>query len=83
MNIAVIGNSSSGIKEAIAFKCPVLNIGSRQDGRLKPKNVIDVDYNISKIKNSLKKILFDKNLKKQILRFKNPYYKKNTGERIT
>ena len=30
-----------GIKEAIAFKTPVINIGSRQNGRLKPLNVIN------------------------------------------
>ena len=81
-NVVIVGNSSSGIKEAIAFKCPVLNIGTRQNGRLKPKNVIDVDYNVSKIKNKLEKILFDKNFKKNILKFKNPYFKKNTGQRI-
>ena len=32
-----------GIKEAIAFKTPVINIGSRQNGRLKPQNVLDVN----------------------------------------
>ena len=32
-----MGNSSMGIKEAIAFKTPVINIGSRQNGRLKPQ----------------------------------------------
>ncbi len=83
MNVVIVGNSSSGIKEAIAFKCPTLNIGSRQNGRLKPKNVIDVDYNFLKICSKLKIIIFSKNLKKQLLKFRNPYYKKSTGYRIT
>ena len=38
-----MGNSSSGIKEAVVFDCPTLNIGDRQKSRLKPNNVIDVD----------------------------------------
>ena len=37
----VIGNSSSGIMEAPAFKIPTVNIGDRQTGRLKPESVID------------------------------------------
>ncbi len=38
---AVIGNSSSGIIEAPAMKVPTLNIGQRQEGRLKATSVID------------------------------------------
>ncbi|MFH1115230.1 MAG: UDP-N-acetylglucosamine 2-epimerase [Pseudomonadota bacterium] len=41
---AMVGNSSSGIFEAASFKLPVVNIGARQRGRLRPKNVIDVGY---------------------------------------
>lgn len=39
---AMVGNSSSGIIEAPSFKLPVVNIGTRQDGRLRAANVIDV-----------------------------------------
>jgi UDP-hydrolysing UDP-N-acetyl-D-glucosamine 2-epimerase len=42
--IVCAGNSSSGIKETPAFGCPTVNIGSRQDGRLRAENVIDADY---------------------------------------
>jgi UDP-hydrolysing UDP-N-acetyl-D-glucosamine 2-epimerase len=42
-NIGVlVGNSSSGIIEASYFAIPVVNIGIRQKGREKGKNVIDV-----------------------------------------
>ena len=44
-----MGNSSSGIKEAVVFNCPTLNIGDRQKSRLKPNNVIDVEANKEKI----------------------------------
>ncbi len=37
---AMVGNSSSGIVEAASFKLPVVNIGTRQDGRLAPANVV-------------------------------------------
>lgn len=39
---AVIGNSSSGLIEAPALKKPTVNIGDRQQGRLKASSVIDV-----------------------------------------
>jgi UDP-hydrolysing UDP-N-acetyl-D-glucosamine 2-epimerase len=38
----MIGNSSSGLIEAASFQLPVINIGERQSGRLRPVNVIDV-----------------------------------------
>lgn len=37
----VIGNSSSGLIEAPCFHIPTVNIGNRQDGRLKAESVID------------------------------------------
>lgn len=41
---AMVGNSSSGIIEAPSFKLPVVNIGTRQTGRARAANVIDVGY---------------------------------------
>lgn len=41
---AMVGNSSSGIIEAASLRCPVVNVGSRQEGRLRPRNVIDAGY---------------------------------------
>ena len=82
-NVLVLGNSSSGIKEAVIFKCPVLNIGSRQNGRLKPKNVLDVKCNSDSINNKIKTCLFDKEFIKKLKKVQNPYLKKNTGKKIT
>lgn len=39
----LIGNSSSGIVEAPSLGVPVVNVGSRQDGRLRARNIIDVE----------------------------------------
>ena len=41
---AMVGNSSSGIVEAPSFGLPVVNIGTRQQGRLRAANVVDVGY---------------------------------------
>jgi len=41
---AMVGNSSSGIIEAPSFRLPVVNIGTRQDGRVRGQNVLDVGY---------------------------------------
>lgn len=62
------GNSSSGIKEAIIFNCPSINIGDRQKSRFKPFNVIDVRSNYKKIVNAIKS-----NLKLKIKSGQNPY----------
>jgi UDP-N-acetylglucosamine 2-epimerase (non-hydrolysing)/GDP/UDP-N,N'-diacetylbacillosamine 2-epimerase (hydrolysing) len=46
---AMVGNSSSGILEAMSFRLPVVNIGTRQDGRVRADNVIDVGYKTADI----------------------------------
>lgn len=38
----LVGNSSAGIIEAASFKLPVVNVGDRQNGRERNKNIIDV-----------------------------------------
>ena len=39
---AMIGNSSSGIMEAASFALPVVNVGMRQQGRERARNILDV-----------------------------------------
>ena len=41
---AIVGNSSSGIIESPSFQVPTVNIGTRQEGRVRARNVIDVGY---------------------------------------
>lgn len=40
----ILGNSSSGIRESAFLGTPSVNIGSRQHGRQRGHNVVDVDY---------------------------------------
>lgn len=45
----LLGNTSSGIIEAPSLKRYVINIGSRQKGRVRNKNVFDVDIDFGEI----------------------------------
>ncbi len=53
----LIGNSSVGIRECAYMGVPVVNIGTRQNGRERGRNVIDVHYDKSAIQNAIHKHL--------------------------
>ena len=53
--VGMVGNSSSGIIEAPSFGLPVVNIGSRQSGRVKGGNVVDVGYSKAEVLGGIKK----------------------------
>jgi len=80
--VVCVGNSSSGIKETPFFGCPTVNIGSRQEGRLRGQNVIDTDYNRKEIKSAIEKCLYNENFRKKSEKTENPYYIGNTGIKI-
>jgi UDP-hydrolysing UDP-N-acetyl-D-glucosamine 2-epimerase len=50
---AVIGNSSSGVIEAPAAGTPSVNVGARQEGRIKPPSVIDCPLEPSAIADAI------------------------------
>lgn len=77
----LIGNSSSGIIESSSFKLPVINIGTRQLGREKASNVIDVDYNQKEILKAIDYINSDE-YQNQLNNCINPYGDGNASERI-
>jgi UDP-hydrolysing UDP-N-acetyl-D-glucosamine 2-epimerase len=77
-----VGNSSSGIKETPALGCPVVNVGSRQNGRLRADNVIDVGYNRDEIISAVRKALDDEGFRRRCRNSKNPYGAGNAGEQI-
>lgn len=51
----IIGNSSSGLREAALLGTPCVNVGSRQDLRERGANVIDVPYDRTSIKDAITK----------------------------
>lgn len=85
LNVAdlMIGNSSSGIIEAASFKLPVINIGTRQEGRLRACNVIDVNYDKAEIQKGINKALNDKIYRNMLNSCVNPYGDGKSGERIS
>jgi UDP-hydrolysing UDP-N-acetyl-D-glucosamine 2-epimerase len=78
---AMVGNSSSGIIEAASFKLPIVNIGNRQRGRLKGKNVIDVGYSKTDIAEGIKKAL-SVEFKASLSDLVNPYGDGRATDRI-
>lgn len=81
--VVCAGNSSSGIKETPAFGCPTVNIGSRQESRLRASNVIDANYDSQEILNALNKALFDETFRAQAHTCDNPYFLGGASQKIT
>jgi len=54
---AVIGNSSSGIVEAPPLKVPTVNVGPRQDGRLKATSIVDCPEDVEAIAGAIATVL--------------------------
>lgn len=76
----IVGNSSSGIIETGLMKKISINIGSRQQGRVKSNFTINCDFNKREIRKILNRIL---NNKYKIKKFvKNPYYGTNVAKKI-
>jgi UDP-N-acetylglucosamine 2-epimerase (non-hydrolysing)/GDP/UDP-N,N'-diacetylbacillosamine 2-epimerase (hydrolysing) len=54
---AMIGNSSSGIMEAASFGLPVVNVGIRQEGRERARNIVDVPADAGLICSAMERVL--------------------------
>lgn len=79
--VAMVGNSSSGLVEAASFELPVVNVGSRQRGRVRGINVIDVDYEQTSILEGLQKAL-DPGFRAKLRGMRNPYGSGGASEKI-
>jgi GDP/UDP-N,N'-diacetylbacillosamine 2-epimerase (hydrolysing) len=77
----VAGNSSSGIIEAPSFRIPTVNVGKRQEARVRADSVIDTKSELKSIRKAFKKA-FSKNFKSHCRRVKNPYGQGKTAEKI-
>jgi len=78
---AMVGNSSSGIIEAPSLRLPVVNIGTRQGGRVRAKNVIDVDCRREEILAGIRCAVSDK-FRSGLRGLVNPYGDGHAAERI-
>ncbi len=78
---AVVGNSSSGIIEAPSFGIPTVNIGTRQDGRLRAKSILDSPPRQEEIFAACRRALSPE-FRQQAKEVVNPYRQENTVEKI-
>ncbi len=80
---AMVGNSSSGIIEAASFDLPVVNVGSRQKGRTRAANVIDVaaDDDAASIRAAIE-IALSPAFRARFAGARNPYGTGNAAEAI-
>jgi len=78
---ALVGNSSSGLVEAPSLGVPFVNVGTRQKGRERGENVIDVGYGKKEVLRGLDEIKRPGALERT-RRCRNPYGDGHTGERI-
>jgi UDP-hydrolysing UDP-N-acetyl-D-glucosamine 2-epimerase len=79
---AFVGNSSALIKETPFFGCPAVNIGPRQQGRLRGDNVLDTDYDEAAIHAAIRRCVEDPTFREHCANCKNPYGAGNAGPSI-
>jgi len=79
---AFVGNSSAGIKETPAFGCPVVNVGPRQQGRLRADNVLDVPYDAVAIEAAVRRATSDEAFRERCRTCQNPYGAGGAGARV-
>lgn len=78
---AMVGNSSSGLIEAPSFRLPVVNIGTRQAGRVAAENVIQVGYDRAEITAGIESALQPK-FREGLRQMMNPYGNGKAAEKI-
>lgn len=77
----VIGNSSSGIIEAPTLQTGTINIGDRQQGRIRAESIIDCDPSKRSIKEALS-ILFSEEFQSTLESVENPHGGSDVSEQI-
>lgn len=78
---AMLGNSSSGLVEAPSFRLPAINVGTRQGGRLRAKNVIDCGYGRFEILRAIRKAVAP-NFRMSLKGMSSPYGNGHASPRI-
>ncbi len=78
---AIVGNSSSGLLEAPSLKIGTINIGGRQDGRIKASSVIDCLPNKQNLIKAFKK-LYSSEFQSALKSVDNPYGNENASYKI-
>jgi len=77
----LVGNSSSGIMEAASFKLPVVNVGLRQEGRERGRNVLDCGANRQEIETAIL-LALSPGFRASLCSLRNPYGDGHSAEKI-
>jgi len=77
----LLGNSSSGIMETASLALPTVNVGMRQQGRLRPRNVLDAPAECAAILQSVEHAL-SPDFRRGLVGLTNPYGDGHAAERI-
>ena len=80
--ICLVGNSSSGMIDSPAFGIPAINVGSRQRGRERGTNVLDVPPDRSEILWAIRRAATDQEFIAVCRATPNPYGDGHASERI-
>jgi len=78
----MIGNSSSGIIEAPSLRTAVVNVGRRQEGRVRGSNVVDVECSLEDILRGLS-VVQSEDWRRESLTGINPYYAGGAARHVT
>jgi UDP-hydrolysing UDP-N-acetyl-D-glucosamine 2-epimerase len=78
---AMVGNSSSGIIEAASFALPVVDVGMRQQGRLRAANVIHVGPEPAAVADAIRRAVSPE-FRRTLEGLVNPYGDGRAAERI-
>jgi UDP-hydrolysing UDP-N-acetyl-D-glucosamine 2-epimerase len=78
---AMVGNSSSGIIEAASFGLPVVDVGIRQRGRIRARNVISAESSTDSIRTAITRAV-DPEFRRALEGLVNPYGDGHASERI-
>lgn len=77
----LVGNSSSGIMETPSLRLPTVNIGLRQHGRERARNIIDAEPSADAIIDAVDRAL-DPRFRRSLEGMESPYGDGTAGERI-
>jgi UDP-hydrolysing UDP-N-acetyl-D-glucosamine 2-epimerase len=78
---ALVGNSSSGIMESASFALPTVNVGIRQQGRERARNVLDAAAETDAIVSAIERALSTE-FRSDLAGMTNPYGDGHAAERI-
>jgi UDP-hydrolysing UDP-N-acetyl-D-glucosamine 2-epimerase len=76
-----VGNSSSGIMETASFALPTVNVGLRQQGRERARNVLDADADVNSILEHIKTAAAPQ-FRQSLIGMANPYGDGFASDRI-